>query len=112
MPSVSEAFPYDEARWILGLGIEENPNKEKQERDPIFMSNSLECLIEAAQKGKGILCSFDKLAILQKANLHNLLPDLVLDKRQEYFIYPQHLKDDPDIMHIKEFLLRQVRGVF
>jgi DNA-binding transcriptional LysR family regulator len=100
MPSVIEAFPYDEARWILGLG------------DPIFMSNSLECLIEAAQKGKGILCSFDKLTILQKANLQNILLDLVLDKRQEYFIYPEHLKDDLDIMHIKEFLLRQVRGVF
>lgn len=108
MPSVSETFPNDEARWILGLGIEENPNKEKPERDPIFMSNSLECLIEAAQKGKGILCSFDKLTILQTANLQNILPDLVLDKRQEYFVYPEHLKEDPDIMHIKYFLLRQV----
>jgi DNA-binding transcriptional LysR family regulator len=108
MPSASEAFPFDDAKWILGLGIVEKPRVDKQGRDPIFMSNSLECLIEAAQKGKGILCSFDKLTILQKAGLQTILPDLVLDKRQEYFIYSEHLKDDPDIMHIKEYLLRQV----
>lgn len=111
-PSVSEASRNDDAKWILGLGLEEKPNKDKQERDPIFMSNSLECLIQAAQKGKGILCSYDKLTILQRATLQNILPDLVLDKRQECFVYPEHLKDDPDIMHIKEFLLKQTRAMF
>ena len=86
MPSASEAFPYDDAKWILGLGLDENQDIGKQGRDPIFMSNSLECLIEAASQGKGILCSYDKLTILQKAPLENILPDLVIDKRQEYFL--------------------------
>jgi hypothetical protein len=112
MPSVSKSSPCDDAKWMLRLGLGEKPNVGKQERDPIFMSNSLECLIEAAQKGKGILCSYDKLTILQKASLQNILPDLILDKRQEYFIYSEHLKDDPDIMHIKEFLLTRVRATF
>lgn len=112
MPSISKASPCDNAKWMLRLGLDEKPKVRKQERDPIFMSNSLECLIEAAQKSKGILCSYDKLTILQKASLQNILPDLVFDKRQEYFIYPEHLKDDPDIMHIKDFLLRQVSDLF
>lgn len=111
MSSVSAAFPFDDTKWILGLGLDEKSNVGNQERDPIFMSNSLECLIEAAQKGKGILCSYDKLTIVQKASLQNILPDLILDKRQEYFVYPEHLKDDPDIMHIKEFLLKQAKAL-
>ena len=84
----------------------------KQSRDPICMSNSLECLIEAAQQGKGIISAYDKMSIVSKANLQNILPDLITQKRQEYFIYPEYLKEDKDIMDLKDYLRGRVGGEF
>lgn len=64
---------------------------------------------EAAQQGKGIICTYDKMSIVSKANLQNVLPDLIIKKRQEYFIYPEYLKDNPDIIHLKDYLRSQVK---
>ena len=108
VPSISEPYSFDDAKWILGLGLEEKKEQDNQRRDPIFMSNSLECLIEAAQQGKGIICAYDKMSIISKANLQNILPDLIIQKRQEYFIYPEYLKDDPNIIHVKDYLKSRV----
>lgn len=102
-----DAYPFDDAAWILGLGAGERGKKGKR-RDPAFLSNSLECLVDAARHGKGIVGLYDKLAIVKNANLKNILPDLIVKKRQQYFVYPEHLKEDEDIIAIKEYLRRRV----
>jgi DNA-binding transcriptional LysR family regulator len=61
----------------------------------------LECLIEAAQKGKGIISAYEKTRIVQNSNLKNILPDLITKKRQEYFVYPEYLKADKNIYEYK-----------
>lgn len=105
LPSHSNNYSIDRADEILKL--DKNSNKK---HDPIFMSNSLECLVEAAQQGKGIIRAYDGMSIIQKANLQNILPDLIIKKRQEYFVYPEYLKDDPDIIHLKDYLRSRVKA--
>jgi DNA-binding transcriptional LysR family regulator len=109
-PSIPEAYSFDDAGWVLGLGVDKQDHNQNERRDPIFLSNSLECLIEAAQQGKGIFIAYDKMTALKKADLVNILPDFVLKQRQEYFMYPEYRKDDPDIIHIKEYLKNKVHG--
>jgi len=45
LPSTPEGHSYVEARSVIKLG-----NKGRKKHYPVFLSNSLECLIEAAQK--------------------------------------------------------------
>lgn len=105
--SIPQAYPFGDAKWILDLGIGGLVSNHER-REPMFMSNSLECLIEAAQQGKGIIGAYDKLTILKNANLHNILPDLIIKKQKLYFVYPTYLKDDQDIMDIKGYLKEKV----
>ena len=85
--------------WISG---EETPNA------PVLLSNSLECLIKAAQQGKGIIAAYEKLTIFKGSNLKNIMPDVSLKRSQHYFIYPDYLKDDPDIKDIKHHFKRSM----
>ena len=102
-----DAYPFDDAAWILGLGTGERGRKGKR-RGPAFLSNSLECLVDAARQGKGIIGLYDKLAIVKNANLKNILPELVIRKQRVYSVYPAHHKDDEDVMGIKEYLRKRV----
>lgn len=101
---------FDDAKWILGIGTggslrrEQLSKEDSQNREPVFLSNSLECLIKAAQQGKGIISTYDKMTILKNTNLQNILPDLVIKKHLVYFTYPEYLKDDQDIINIKGYL--------
>lgn len=107
-PPIPDAYPFDDAAWILGLGTGERDRKGGKRRDPAFLSNSLECLVDAARQGKGIIGLYDKLAIIQNANLKNILPELVIGKQKVYSIYPAHHKDDEDVMGIKEYLRKRM----
>jgi DNA-binding transcriptional LysR family regulator len=109
-PSIPEPWPFDDAAWLLELGLGGRDRKGRNSRDPAFLSNSLECLVEAAQHGKGIIGAYDKLAIIQNANLKNILPDLIIKKHPQYFVYPEYHKDDADISAIKTYLRGRVNG--
>lgn len=76
----------------------------------VFLSNSLECLVEAAQQNKGIVCLYDQLTIVKESNLKQILPDFVIHDCQQYFIYPKYLKDDQVIMNIKNYIKNNIRG--
>jgi len=78
---------------------------------PAFLSNTFECLIEAAQKGKGIVGIYENMKIVQRANLQNILPDFSIHTDQLYFVIPDYLKDDKDIMDLKGYLRKSVRIV-
>ncbi len=101
--SAPEDNAMNDSHWISRLGRE----KDKQ-HDPVFLSNSLECLVVAAQKGKGIISAYGKTTIIQNSNLKNILPDFTTTEHQEYFVYPEYLKDDQDIMGIKDYLKRNI----
>lgn len=107
--SSSKTDSFDDEKWILASGTsklcQENPKK----REPVFLSNSLECLIEAAQQGKGIIGIYNKMTILKKVSFQNILPDLVLKKQRIYFIYPEYLKDDQDIIDLKIYLENRIK---
>jgi len=82
-----------------------------KECNPVFVSNSFECLVAAAKQGKGILSAYDKITLIHRANLHNILPELTIQKCEEYVVYPNYLKDDQDIMNIKEYLKKRMDKV-
>lgn len=77
-------------------------------RNIVYQSNSLECLLEAAKQGKGIMGAYDKMTILKNSTLKNILPGLSTKKFQECFVYPEYLKDDSDIISLKKYLRKRI----
>lgn len=97
-----------EALVSVAQGSSKLVKQDKSTVNPVLLSNSLECLMEAAKQGKGIMSAYDKMTVVQRANLQNILPSLIIQKCEEYFTYPEYLKDDQDIINIKEYLRGQV----
>ncbi|MBY0500745.1 MAG: LysR family transcriptional regulator [Alphaproteobacteria bacterium] len=98
-----EVHPYADVNWILRLGMPEGKLHE-----PVFTSNSIECLIGAANKGRGIIASYEKMSILKNASLKNILPNTTYKEKTGYFIYPDYLKNDEDIINIKTYLQQKL----
>lgn len=94
-----ERYPFSDILWILRLGMPEG-----HFHTPSFVTNSLELAISAAQKGKGIVSTYEEMSIIRNANLINILPDVKDKKLTDYFIYPAYLKDDQEIINIKNYL--------
>ena len=92
-------YPYANIQWILKLGLPEGKLHE-----PVFMSNIIECRIDAAQKGIGILAGYDEMTIFRNENFKNILPEFKDKKIECYFTYPDYLKEDLDIIGIKHYL--------
>ena len=90
---------YEEVNWILRLG---KPNGELHE--PIYTANSIECLIGAANKGVGIIATYEKMALLRNFTLQQILPLVSFKEKEAYFIYPAYYKKDNEIMAIKKYL--------
>src|SRR5690606_1944593 len=67
----SESHPYSHKNWILSLGM---PPGEL--RKPAYTSNSIESLIQAAEKGLGIVGSYEEFEIIKNSNLKNILPNV------------------------------------
>jgi len=104
------AFPQSEAsvnnriiNWALTVGMPEG-----ELRTPIYTSNSIESLIQAAEKGVGILGTYGNYEIIKNSNLKNILPDAKDKPLKNYFIYHDHLKDDKVIMDIKNYLMEKL----
>jgi DNA-binding transcriptional LysR family regulator len=105
------AFPQPEAsinnriiNWILTLGMPEG-----ELHNPVYTSNSIENLIQLAEKGIGIIGSYAEYEIIRNSCLKNILPNVKDKPLKEYFIYHDHLKKDPVIMNIKNYLIKSLR---
>ena len=98
-PARTESYPYSDLNWILRLGMP----KEKM-HDPIFTSTLLECLIEAAKNGLGIIGGYEQMSILKKSGLKNILPDICDTSVKWFCTYPQSFKNDQQIEHIRNYL--------
>jgi DNA-binding transcriptional LysR family regulator len=85
--------------WILKLGMPEG-----KKHEPIFLSNSIECMVNAAKEGLGIIGSYETMSIIKNSNLKQVLPDVREKKVDFYFSYPNYFKDDADIREIKQYL--------
>jgi len=98
-----EVDPTRNVNWILTLG------KPKGElHHPVYTSNSIENLIRAAEKGIGIVGSYEEFSIIKGSNLKNILCDVKDEPTDNYFIYPDYLKKDESIMDIKNYLMKKV----
>jgi DNA-binding transcriptional LysR family regulator len=91
--------PFAYNNWILKLG-----KPEGEFHEPIFTSNSLEFLIDAANKGKGIVASSEKMTILRNSNLKRILPNVFHKEKADYIVYPDYHKKDIEIMAIRDYL--------
>ena len=98
-----EEHPYSNVSWILTLGLPKG-----KLHDSIYSSTSIECLFQAAKKGIGIIGGYEKMSILKNALLKNILPDVIYTEKKGYFIYPDYLKDDKDIIDIKNYLQKNL----
>ena len=97
-------LPYANVNWILHLRLSKGKLHE-----PVFTSNSLECLVSAAKKGMGIIASYEEMSIIKNSGLQNVLSDVTYKEKKGFFIYPDYLKDDQAIMNIKSYLQRKLR---
>lgn len=95
--------PYANVNWILTLGMPEGNLHEA-----VFTSNSVECMIEAAKRSIGIVGSYREMKIIEESNLINILPHVTDKEIKDYIIYPNHLKNDKDIINFKNFLIEKL----
>ncbi len=101
--SLPEGYPYSNPNWILSLGMPEG-----ELHTPVYTSNSIESLVEAAEKGIGIIASYGAFKIIKNSSLKNILPDIKDKPLRDYFIYPDYLKGDEVIMDIKNYLMNKL----
>lgn len=104
IPSTFDGYYINGTRKILEVIEQKDAKKPKL----VFLSNSIECLIEAAQQGKGIVYLYDQLKIVKESNLQRILLDFVIQYCQQHVVYPKYLKDDKEIMDIKDYLIKNM----
>jgi DNA-binding transcriptional LysR family regulator len=97
--SIPQDYPFVDIHWILKLGVQEG-----EKREAVFLSNSLECMVNAAKEGLGIIGSYEKMSLIKKSNLNNILPHIKEKGITPHFIFPSYLKEDEDIIKIKKYL--------
>lgn len=102
-PAHPKEYPYSELTWILTLGM---PNGKQHE--PVFTSNSLECLVKAAKKGLGIIGGYEQMEIIKNSRLKHILPNVTDKLIKCYFIYPDHLVKDTEVIELKEYLTKEL----
>jgi DNA-binding transcriptional LysR family regulator len=102
-PAAPEKHPYSNLDWILTLG-----NSERDLRKPVFISNSIECLVKAAKNGLGIIGSYEEMEIIREAGLVRILETIKGPITDEYIIYPTYLNKDKAFQEFKKFLLEKL----
>jgi len=102
-PAHPEEYPYAELTWILKIGMPIG-----KQHEPVFTSNSIECLVKAAKNGIGIIGGYEEMEIIKNSYLKNILPNVKEQKVALYFICPEYLKKDKDIHELKEYLKEKI----
>jgi DNA-binding transcriptional LysR family regulator len=98
-PSSSIEYPYSDVTWVLKVGMPKG-----KLRKPIFTSNSIECLVAAAKNNIGIMSGYEQMGIFRNSGLKIILPNTSRDEIKAYFLYPDYLKEDLEIIKIKTYL--------
>lgn len=100
----SKDYPFSDIQWILKLGMPEG-----KLHKPVFMSNSIECRINAAENGIGIIAGYDEMSIIRNSRLINIMPNIKDKETKEYFICPDYLKKDNEIINIKQYIIGKLK---
>ena len=61
---VAQNYEYTDVNWILKLGMPEG-----RLREACYFTNSIECMVNAARKGIGIISSYEEFSIIKSSNL-------------------------------------------
>ncbi len=102
------AYPHTNERthadlnWILKLGMLSGETQE-----PFYTSDSLECLIYAAQQGLGIVTGFEEMQIVKDSGLKQILRNVQGPLYEEYIIYSDYLKNDDVFQEFKDYILKK-----
>lgn len=99
----AERYPYSDLNWILKLGM-----SEEEIKTPIFSSNSLETAVAAAQRGIGILGSYEQMSLIRQSKLKNILPNIFSTPVEWYYVYPNFLNKDVYILGMLNYLKGQI----
>lgn len=97
---------YTDIHWILEFGLPFDHLCE-----PVFVSNTLGCLVNAAKKGIGIIGSYASMTLIQESKLKNILPDIKGKKITWCCAYLDFLKQDECIQDIKNFLQNKLKNM-
>lgn len=103
--SQSEKHPLSDLNWILRLGM-----RTGKKHEPIFTSNSLECIVDAAVKGHGIVASYPEMKLIKNSSLINIMPSIKDEKIDQYLFFPSYLQDDKEISKVKTYLHEKLAG--
>ena len=95
--------PYSDLEWALKLGM---PAGKK--RIPEYLANSLECLFSAANKGIGIITSYEEMSILRNSGLTRVLSDLDGPSYKFYLVYSKKIENLERIMVLSEYLSKKL----
>jgi DNA-binding transcriptional LysR family regulator len=95
----NNTLPYANTTWPLLVGNEQN-----YIRKPFMLVNSTECMVQAAQKGLGIITLSDDSSLIKSANLIRVLPHLEGPISKMYFVYPKTIKKLRIVKFLYEFL--------
>jgi DNA-binding transcriptional LysR family regulator len=103
-PMNPHEYPYSDMQWILRLGMTGN-----KMHVPVFTSNSIESLINAAQNDIGIAAAYQEMKIVKESRLKNILPAIRAQKIEDYIVYPDYFKEDTEILTLKNYLKQKLR---
>jgi DNA-binding transcriptional LysR family regulator len=95
-----ETLPYADLEWFLKFG-----DQNRARENCILRVNSVEMHFQAAQKGLGIISSYEDMEITKKSDLIKILPDFKGPRYKEFLIYPKHLKQLKKIKAFSDFIM-------
>ncbi|AIL12845.1 hypothetical protein IM40_03890 [Candidatus Paracaedimonas acanthamoebae] len=89
---------YGSAHWILNVGAHKKPRK------PYITCNSVEGLINIAEKGFGIIETSEEYVDLKAHNLVKVLPDITAPTVEIYYIYSTRMEESKKIHAFETFI--------
>lgn len=96
-PTTSNFYKHTE--WLFTIGSRSDYN-----RRPFMAINSVECMVQAAQKGLGIITLSDDSSLIKSSNLIRVLPQLDGPSHQVYFVYPKFIENLKIVKLLYEYL--------
>ncbi len=89
---------YGSAHWILNIGAH------KKSRKPYITCNSVEGLINLAERNLGIIETSEEYLNLKNHNLVKVLPDIATPTVEIYYIYSELLEESKKMRAFKIFM--------
>ena len=89
---------YDSDHWILNVSAHKKPRK------PYIICNSVEGLINLAERSFGIIETSEEYVNLKAHNLVKVLPNIVAPTVEIYYIYSTLMEKSKNIRAFKKFM--------